>query len=69
LAEIEGRLTVLGDPQGAAAAAELLGAINRSRTAMAAGIALLGVLLACLVLVRRVRGVRELPAPEARLQT
>jgi hypothetical protein len=68
LAEIESRLTVLGDPAGAAEAAALLARINTARTTLSLAIAAAGVLAASLVLYRRVRGLRRLPPPEARLQ-
>ncbi|HUF37395.1 MAG TPA: hypothetical protein VMN57_02630 [Anaerolineales bacterium] len=68
LAEIGTRLTVLGDPAGAAEAAALLARINTARTTLALAIAAAGALAACLVLYRRVHGLRRLPSPEARLQ-
>lgn len=67
--EIEARLTVLGDAAGASDAAAVLDRINAANALLSAGFATAGVVLASVLLIRRLLRVRALPPPEARLQT
>jgi hypothetical protein len=69
VSEINGRLIELGDAAGSSDAVRLLDRINAANGLRAAGFALTGILLAAVLLVRRLFKINPVPPPEARLQT
>lgn len=69
LEEISDRLQSLGDAVGAQRTNTIIDAANLARRRIGTGTALAGALAACFFLFLRMRRLREIPPPEARLQS